>query len=272
MLAWRAVDAAATVWLDSMSRRGQLGAISAVTLLRRAGKLTVVFLAVLAAFTSLGVDLTGWLAAFGLGGLAIALGAQKTIEHFIGSVALVADRPVRVGDFCAVDGIMGTVEDIGMRSTRLRTIERTLVTIPNGIMSSARIENYGSRDQYLFKRVLNLRYDTSADQMREVLKRLRHLLLSDIRVTAEPARVRFVAFGPSSLDIEIFAYVAAIDFDEFLATAEDLHLQILEIIPECGTGFAFPSTTVYLEGAGTLALSRARQAAEEDRPRPRAVP
>lgn len=249
-LAWAAVDAVATLWLTGMSRRGRLGAVSVVTLLRRAAKALVAFLAAVAIFTSLGVDLTGWLAAFGIGGLAIALGAQKTIEHLVGSVSLVADRPIRVGDFCQVDGVQGTVEDIGMRSTRLRTIERTLVTIPNGVLSSARIENYGSRDQYLFKRVLGLRYDTTAAQMREVLDRLRRLLREDPRVTDDPARVRFTAFGPSSLDVEIFAYVVAADYDEFLAIAEELHLAILEAVPACGADFAFPSQTVYLEGPG----------------------
>lgn len=256
-LAWRLIDGFASVSLEGMSRRGRLGAVSVVTLLRRAGKVVVLFLGALAIFTSLGVDLTGWLAAFGLGGLAIALGAQKTIEHFVGSVSLIADRPIRVGDFCSVDGIQGTVEDIGMRSTRLRTIERTLVTIPNGVLSSARIENYGSRDHYLFKRVLNLRYETTAEQMREVLDRLRQLLLEDRRVMADPARVRFVNFGPSSLDVEIFAYITAVDYNEFLATSEDLQLAILEIVPACGTSFAFPSTTVYLESAGEGSASQA---------------
>jgi len=256
-LAWRLIDGFTSVSLEGMSRRGRLGAVSVVTLLRRAGKVVILFLAALAIFTSLGVDLTGWLAAFGLGGLAIALGAQKTIEHFVGSVSLIADRPIRVGDFCAVDGVQGTVEDIGMRSTRLRTNERTMVTIPNGVLSSARIENYGSRDHYLFKRVLNLRYETTADQMREVLDRLRQLLLIDRRVMADPARVRFINFGPSSLDIEIFAYVTAVDYNEFLATAEDLQLNILEIVSACGTSFAFPSTTVYLESAGEMEASPA---------------
>lgn len=264
-LAWRLIDGFASVSLEGMSRRGRLGAVSVVTLLRRAGKVMVLFLAALAIFTSLGVDLTGWLAAFGLGGLAIALGAQKTIEHFVGSVSLIADRPIRVGDFCAVDGVQGTVEDIGMRSTRLRTIERTLVTIPNGVLSSARIENYGSRDHYLFKRVLNLRYETTADQMRELLEHLRQLLLRDRRVMADPARVRFVNFGPSSLDIEIFAYVTAVDYNEFLATAEDLQLEILEIVSASGTSFAFPSTTVYLEGGGEMSASPATSLAARDR-------
>ncbi|WP_299655595.1 mechanosensitive ion channel domain-containing protein [uncultured Jannaschia sp.] len=246
-LVWRAVDAMAHASLDSMTRRGKAGAISVVILLRRVGKVAVFAVAAVAVFNSLGVNLTGWIAAFGLGGLALALGAQKTIEHFVGSITLVADQPVRVGDFCQVDGLLGTVEDIGIRSTRIRTLERTLVTIPNGIMSSATIENYASRDQYLFKRLLSLRYETTPDQIRAVVWRLRGMLEADDRVTEDPARVRFLAFGASSLDIEIFAYVLAVDYNEFLGICEELNLTIMEIVVECGTSFAFPSRTVYIE-------------------------
>ncbi len=246
-LVWRAIDATARVSLDTMTRRGRVGAISVVTLIRRGGKVVIFALAAAAVFSSLGLNLTGWIAAFGLGGLAFALGAQKTIEHFVGSLTLIADQPVRIGDFCQVDGLLGTVEDIGMRSTRIRTLDRTLVTIPNGIMSGARIENYTSRDQFLFKSILSLRYETTPDQMRAVLWRLRGLLESDDRVTEDPARARFLAFGASSLDIEVFAYVLAEDYDGFLAVCEDLNLAIMDVVAECGTSFAFPTRTVYLE-------------------------
>lgn len=196
-IVWRAIDAMARVSLVRMTRTGRLGAVSVVTMVRRAAKTLVVVVASIAMFNSLGIDLTGWIAAFGLGGLAFALGAQKTIEHFVGSLTLIADQPVRVGDFCQVDGLMGTVEDIGMRSTRLRTLDRTLVTIPNGLMSQARIENYASRDQFRFAPVINLVYETTPEQMRAVLWRLRGMLEADARVTDDPRRVRFTGFGPS---------------------------------------------------------------------------
>ena len=144
-LLWRTIDAVARKTLGEMSRRGRSGAISVLTLTRRAAKLLIVIFAIIAAAGSFGLDLTGWLAALGIGGLAFALGAQKTIEHFVGSVSIISDQPIRIGDFCQVDGLMGTVEDIGMRSTRLRTLDRTIVTIPNGTLSQAIIENYANR-------------------------------------------------------------------------------------------------------------------------------
>ena len=150
-----------------------------------------------------------------------------------------------------------------MRSTRIRTLDRTLVTIPNGIMSGARIENYTSRDRFLFKSNLSLRYETTPDQMRAVLWRLRGLLESDDRVTEDPARVRFLAFGASSLDIEVFAYVLAVDYNEFLGVCEDLNLAIMEIVAECGTSFAFPSRTIYLQDRSAEPALEARARAAE---------
>jgi len=255
-IVWRAVDAIATSSLSAMSRHGQLGAISIVTLARRAVKLLIVVAGLIAIAGSLGINLTAWLAALGIGGLAFALGAQKTIEHFIGSLSLIADQPVRVGDFCQVDGIMGTVEDIGMRSTRLRTLDRTMVSIPNGTMSQARIENYGTRDRFKFNALLNLVYATTPDQMREVLWRLRGLLEADERVAEDPRRVRFKGFGASSLDVEVLAYVVATDYNEFLAIQEELNLSILEIVPECGSDFAFPTQTIYWEEKSVMLPSQ----------------
>ncbi|MGV8989652.1 MAG: mechanosensitive ion channel family protein [Cypionkella sp.] len=250
-LAWRAVDTGAQASLEAMARRSQVGAVSVVTLLRRAAKLVVIMLALMAIAGSLGINLTGWLAALGIGGLAFALGAQKTIEHFVGSLSLIVDQPIRVGDFCQVDGLLGTVEDIGMRSTRLRTLDRTIVTIPNGTMSQSVIENYASRDRFRFNPLLTLVYETTPDQMRELLSRLRQLLADDMRMVPESARVRFKAFGDSSLDVEIFCYVVATDYAAFLEIQEQLNLSIMQIISDCGSGFAFPSRTVYLRNETT---------------------
>ncbi len=156
-----------------------------------------------------------------------------------------------------------TVEDIGMRSTRIRTLDRTLVTIPNGIVSGETIENYTTRDCFLYKRVLSLRYETTPEQMRAVLWRLRGLLEGDACVTEDPARARFLDFASSSLDLEVFAYVLAEDYNAFLGVCEELNLAIMEIVAECGTSFAFPSRTVYLENRAAKPIwDRKAQAAE----------
>ncbi|WP_308917820.1 mechanosensitive ion channel family protein [Jannaschia sp. LMIT008] len=247
-LAWtglRLVHAIGDEVLASMTRRSRVGAISVVSMARRIAYAVVAVVAALMIASSFGLDLTGWFAALGIGGIAVALGAQKTIEHIVGGLSLIADQPVRVGDFCSVGGLMGTVEDIGLRSTRLRTLDNTLLTIPNGDMAAARIENFAGRRRFNWTTILGLRYETTPDQMRAVLWRLEQLLAGDERVD-EGFRARFVGFGPSSLDIEIFAYLLADSQPAQLAVRQDLNLAIMDIVGECGTGFAFPSQTVYL--------------------------
>ena len=247
-LAWlvlRAVNMAFEEILRRMTLRERLGAVSVVAIVRRLAKGVVMVAAAILIAGSLGLDLTGWLAALGLGGLAFALGAQKTIEHMVGGLSLVADQPVRVGDFCKVDGVMGTVEDIGLRSTRIRTLDRTLVTIPNGDLSTARIENFAGRGRFLWQTTLGLRYETRPEQMRAVLRRLDRMMAADPRI-AEDHRARFTGFGASSLDVEIFAYILAPDMPTSLRIREELNLAVMEIVSSCGAGFAFPSTTVYL--------------------------
>ena len=260
-LAWRLMNAAASAGATRAAGRGHFAALSIISMLRRTGKVALIGLAVILCLGSLGVDVTAGLAALGIGGLAIALGAQKTVENFIGSLTIIADQPIRVGDVCKFGGTLGTVEDIGIRSSRIRTLERTLVTVPNSQMASASIENYSRRDKYWFHPKLTLRYETTPDQMRYVLVRLRELLFAHPCVSPDPARARFVGFGSESLDIEVFAYVTASTFDEFLEVQEDLSLRVMEVVAQAGCAFAFPSRTLYL-GRDTPADADAVRAAE----------
>jgi MscS family membrane protein len=211
--------------------------------------------------TDLGIPLVGVIAGLGVGGLAIALAAQPTIENFIGGIILYTDRPVRVGDMCRFDGMQGTVEAIGIRSTRIRALDRTLITVPNAEFAKMRLINLARRDQMLFETTLGLRYETTPDQLRYVLARLREVLVGHPMVLEDKRRLRFAGFGASSLDIEIFAYVATRDRLEFLAIQEDLLLRFAEAVAEAGTGFAFPSQTTYL--ARDTGLDKERQQAAE---------
>ena len=261
-LLWRWADAAGEVVLGQMSRRGQLSAYSAVSFLNRAFKALLVVVLVASLLGAFGVNVTAGLAALGVGGLAIALGAQKLFENMIGSLTLIADRPIRIGDFCRIGTQLGTVEEIGIRSTRIRTLDRTVLTVPNGELSSLHIENFTHRDRYWFHPILNLRYETSPDQMRHVLQALRTMLAEHTKVDSASARVRFVSLGAHSLDIEIFAYVVAWDYSGFLEIQEDLLLRCMDIVAESGTGFAFPSQTLYLGRDGGLDTERTRVAEE----------
>jgi len=202
--------------------------------------------------SQLGAPLYGIVAGLGVGGIAIALAAQNTIEHFIGSLNLFADRPIRVGDFCRYGEDptpdwqrIGIVESIGLRSTRIRGIDNSVTSIPNGDFSKMHLVNYSSRSRILLKTALGLRYETTDDQLRFVLVTLRDMLLAHPRVIDEEPKVRFAGFGESALNVEIRANINTTDLNEFRAIREDIYLRIMKIVKHAGTGFAFPSRTVY---------------------------
>ena len=188
----------------------------------------------------------GIIAGLGVGGLAIALAAQPTIENLIGGLNLFADKPIRVGDFCRCgEDEEGTVEAIGIRSTRIRGLDRTLTAIPNAELSKMSIVNLGQRDRMLIRSVIGVRYETSPEQLRYLLVKIRESLLRHPRIHPEPVRARLIGFGTSSLDIEVFAYATTKDRAEFLGIQEDVFLRVMDIVKECGTSFAFPSQTIY---------------------------
>jgi MscS family membrane protein len=208
---------------------------------------------------SLGADLIPLLAGLGIGGLAVALAAQSTIANFIGGLILLANKPIRVGDFCrygedpSADWLrIGTIEEINWISTRIRGIDRTVTTIPNAEFANMHIVNLTKRDQRLVRTSLQLRYETNSEQLRYILIKLRELLLGHPMVTPDPARVRFVGYGAYSKDVEIFCYLRCTEHNEFLAIQEDLFLRMEEIINKAGSGFAFPSQTAYLARDGGL--------------------
>jgi small-conductance mechanosensitive channel len=232
-----------------------------VALLAGICKIIVLVLGMLFLAEALALPYTSVLAGLGIGGLAVALAARSTLENFLAGFILYADRPVSIGDFCRYGTHSGSVESIGLRSTRIRSPEQTLVTVPNGEFVNMQIENFTRRGRMLLKTLLQLRCETSRDQLRYVLAKLRELLLAHPRVTDRPARVRFVGFGAHSLDLEVFAYINTTDGEEFLAIQEDLFLHMIDIITESGTSLAFPSQVHYIAQDPGLDAART-QAAE----------
>jgi len=188
-----------------------------------------------------GYNTTTLLAGLGIGGVAIALASQKTIENLFGSVAVISDRPVSVGDFCKFGSQTGTVEDIGLRSTRIRTLDRTVVTVPNGSFSTMTLENFDRRDKTLFHVTLNLRRNTTPDQVRTLLQSITKLLKDNPKFEVGGMPVRFVGIGTYSLDIEIFMYVRTLDGDEFMKIQQDLFLSIMDAVEAAGTALAVPT-------------------------------
>jgi len=214
---------------------------SILPVVSRVLKLTIWLLAITAVLGDWGYHTTTILASLGVGGLAIALAAQKTIENLFGGVSVISDRPVSVGDFCRFGDRVGTVEDVGLRSTRIRTLDRTVVTVPNAQFASMTLENFSQRDKMWFHLTLNLSRETTPDQVRTLLASVTRILADHPKVQTGSLPVRFVGVGSYSLDVEVFAYVLTPSFDEFLQLQQDLLLSILDAVETAGTALALPT-------------------------------
>ena len=222
------------------------GSASVLRLFRRVMDGLVLFAGLLFTLHHFGVNPTAALAGLGVGGIAVALAAQKTLENVIGGISLIADKVVRVGDTLKLGEILGTVEDVGLRSTRIRTLDRTLVSVPNSQIASMSLETLSARDKFWFHPVVGLRYETTPIQLLSVVSGVRKLLIEDSRIDSTSVRVRFFRFGASSLDVDIFAYVSASDWNHFLEIQEELLLGAMNVVQQAGAEIAFPSQTMYL--------------------------
>jgi MscS family membrane protein len=225
---------------------GRIGTGTLMVLAERLLTAFFVVAAALAVLAILGFNLTTVLAGLGIGGIAIAFAAQKTLENLFGGISVLADEVIRVGDYCRFADRTGTVEDISLRSTRVRTDARTELSIPNGALATMNIENFTRRDKILFNPVLAIRYETSADQLRYLLAEVRRMLYGHPKVEAGRSAIRFANFDNSALRLEISSYVLTRDSDEFNAIREDLLLRIMDIVENSGSSFAFPSQTLYM--------------------------
>jgi MscS family membrane protein len=245
-LAWatlRLVDVFAVGLGHRFEQEGRRRLAALVPLGRRAAKGFLALIAVVVLLQNVGLDVTGLIAGLGVGGIAVALAAQKTIENIFGGISVIADQPVNVGDLCRFrDGRTGVIEEIGLRSTRIRTPDRTLVTIPNADFAQRELENLAARDRIRLYAVIGLRYETTPSQLRDVLEAIRRLVGGHPKVLAESVRIFFIGFGTASLDVEISAHVATRDPDDFNGVRQEILLRMIDVIEECGTGLARPVT------------------------------
>lgn len=230
-----------------MESQGRLGSTAILRPARGMMNVIVVIIGLMFALRSFGINPSAFLAGLGVGGIAIALAAQKTLENVIGGASLILDEAVRVGDSFKIGDVVGTVEAVGLRSTRVRTLDRTLVTIPNGQMATMTLENYSARDNFWLRHLVGLGYDTQPSNLNAVLAAVRELLGQDSRVLPASVRVRFLRFSESSLDLEVFAYVLARDWSHFLEIQEDLLMQIREVIASNGAQIAYPVRTIHVK-------------------------
>src|SRR6185437_6264139 len=242
-------DQARARTLDSIGyRRGSI-----ILLCQRISKVVVIIAAGLLILSILGFDITTAIAGLGIGSIALAFAAQKTLENVLGGVSILGDEVIRIGEVCKVGDQEGTVEDISLRSTRIRTLEGTVLSVPNGQLANMNLENISRRHMSLFRTRMGLKYDTSPTQMRVLLGNITSLLRHHPKVDKEGLRVRLVGFGDTSLDVQINCRILTSNLDQFTAIREDLLLHIIELVADAGTALAIPSRLLYLNEEGEQA-------------------
>ncbi len=237
--------AAASAWATDNP-----GSVALISLGGRLAQLAVLAVGAIAVLSSFGFPVASLVAGAGFGGLAIGLAAQKTIENLFGGFSLAVDWPCRAGDFVRVENVVGTVETVGIRSTRVRTLDRTLVTIPNAKLSETPIETYAARDRIRLSLSIGLEYGTTQAQMRQVLTNLEGVLRGHPKIWPDTVNVRFAGFGASSLDIDIMAWFQTTDFNEFLVIRQEMFLAFMGVVEAAGTSFAFPTRTLHIASGG----------------------
>jgi MscS family membrane protein len=215
-------------------------------LLRKTLRIFIVVMAGLMVVQSFGYPVTGVIASLGIGGLAFALAARDTVSNIFGSLMIIFDRPFQVGDWIKAGDMEGTVEEVGFRSTKIRTFARTLISVPNNIIANMALDNFSRMPKRRIRLTVGVTYDTTPAQMREAVRRLRELLKSHPAIDQEFFLVNFTDFGASSLDIMVYCFTTTTVWDEYLGAREELCLKIMETLEELGLEIAFPSTTVYL--------------------------
>jgi len=226
------------------------GKVAVGRLIRQLSKGAALITGLIIIFYIAGINLTAVLTGIGVGGIAVAFAAQKTLENLFGGIMIVSDKTIRVGDFCKAGGYSGTVEDIGLRSTRIRSLDRTVISIPNGQLATMSLENVTLRDKFWFHHIINLRLETTSEQCSQTLTGIRKLLSEHAMVEPQTINVRFTGFGNALLNLDISAYILVDAYDIFQSIQEELLLCIMEIVEKSGAGLASPLQGVYITKNG----------------------
>ncbi len=243
-LLWALVGFGRDLYAEFLHSRGRDGSVALLQPLTSAVRVVVLLFGLMVWLDNLGFQITALLTGLGIGGVAVALVLQKPLEDVLGAITLYTQQPVKLGDFGRFGSQTGTVEEISLRTTRIRTLDNTVIAVPNARLASEPVENYSARRKILYKPVLRLRNDTSLAQVQELSDGIRELLARDDRVLEEGARVRLTTIGNEAMEVAVFAYLDTTDWPTFLEVAESLNLRILERLENLQISLVLP-----LEGA-----------------------
>ncbi len=241
---WRAVELLARALADSAWAREQPGSVTLVPLGTKIGRVMVAAAAGVGVLSVLGYPVASLVAGLGIGGLAVALAFQKTGEHLFGTLAIGLDQPFRVGDWVKIEGQEGAVESVGLRSTRLRTLDRTVVSIPNGKLADMRTETFTARDRFHLNAVFPLEFATTAATLQSLMESMRAALLAHPKIHPDTLWVFLRRIGPSSLDLEVSAWFETVLLEEFHGIRSEVLMQLLRAVEAAGARLAYPTTTI----------------------------
>ncbi len=251
-LLFNLIDYLFDIWSSNQRKQGKRDIIVFYGLFKKALKLLIIFVGATIWLDNLGFKVTTIIAGLGVGGIAVALAAQKSIEDILGAMTLLGARPVEIGDFVKFGDKVGTIEDISLRLTKVRTLDRTVVNVPNSIFATLQLENYTSRDKIRFHPKIHLCYETTSDQLHCILVEIRKILSSHPKILEEPLRVRFVKFGTYSLECDIFAYADTKVYSEYLEISEELNFSIMNAIEKAGAQLAIPAQNIYTQSRESI--------------------
>lgn len=215
---------------------------------RKSLRAFIIFIAALMAIQNLGYSISGLLASLGIGGLAVALAAKDTLANIFGSLMIILDRPFHIGDWIKAGDLEGTVEEVGFRSTKIRTFAKTLISVPNSVITNMAVDNLSRMPKRRIKLTVGVTYETTPGQMREAVKQIRQMLQSHAAVDQDFMLVHFTDFGASSLDILVYCFTRTTVWAEYLQAREEVCTEIMDILAALGMEIAFPSRSLYLRG------------------------
>jgi len=244
---FRLVDIAAK-YLGSLAERTESKLDDQlIPLINRSLKVTIGVISFLWIIQLLGYNISSLLTGLGIGGLAVALALQDTLSNFFGSIFIFLDRPFMVGDWIKIGDVEGIVEEIGFRSTRIRTWFKTLVSMPNKNVANATIDNLSKMPKRRVSQVVGVTYQTSAEQMEQAVSSIKKILENEEHIDQEFILVRFTDFGASSLNITVIYFTKDVGFAEHVEVKEKINLAIMRKLKELGLSIAFPTMSIYLE-------------------------
>jgi MscS family membrane protein len=233
------------------------GGESILIVMQRLGHVVMLIVALIIAFNLFGFNVKTALTGLGIGGLALALGAQKSLENVVGGVSLLMDKALHIGNFCKIEAQLGIVEDIGLRSIKLRTLEQSLLVVPNGLLAQMQFENFGPRRKCLINQHFSLRIETRVEQLRLVLDRVQSMLDQHPAIETGTSRIRVANFAGAAFELELWAYGKTGDWTEFTAIRQDVILKIVEIVEAAGTRLAAPTQLTYLSSDSGIDVDKA---------------